>query len=350
MSTNICFIYPWATFGGCERILLNRVIAFKAYLPDIHVDFLFLSDGGGLKNFQAALMSYGLTDAASVVTTLEKKYDLVSLVDCPQYLGKLEASRQTYIVECHTAYPENRKYLSQLDKNRVTIVTPSRYFRSLVLSEFGFSEKRVRELRNFVPWDIAPIRPLPEITLPAWRPKPILFFGRMDRLKDPVSLLDAFYILEKQSKGEFLLLLCGPQSTEIDIAQEVSARKLVGSTVQLPPVPFFSANALMQAVNLRGGIFVSPSRGESFGLSAAEAMCVLLPVALSDIEPHRALVDRYHEQFTYLQGNASSLARRIQYLADNRKESTDALLVLRQRLSAEAFVQDWQSLIKYLGN
>lgn len=350
MSTNICFIYPWATFGGCERVLLNRVMAFKAYLPDIHIDFLFLHDGGGLKAFQAALGSYGLTDIAKTVSALESQYDLISLIDCPQYLEKLKSSRQKYIVECHTAYPENRKYLAQLGRNSVRIVTPSHHFSSLVMNEFGFSKDRVFVLRNFVPWDIPQAHALPEITLPAWRPKPVLFFGRLDSLKDPVSLLDAFCILEKQCKGEFMLLFCGPQSTEIDITKEISARKLIGSIVQLPPVPFISASALMQAVSVREGIFVSPSRGESFGLSAAEAICALLPVALSDIDAHKILVGQYHDLFTYSQGSANSLARQIRYLADYRKESVKVLLELRQNFSAETFLQDWHYLIENSGN
>ena len=42
MQTRVCFIYPWATFGGVERVLLNRVLAFKHYLPEISVDIYFI--------------------------------------------------------------------------------------------------------------------------------------------------------------------------------------------------------------------------------------------------------------------------------------------------------------------
>lgn len=48
MKIRVCFIYPWATFGGVERVLLNRALAFKRHLPEIMVDFYFLRDAGGL--------------------------------------------------------------------------------------------------------------------------------------------------------------------------------------------------------------------------------------------------------------------------------------------------------------
>ena len=40
MTTKICFTYPWATFGGCERVFINRAIAFT-YFPEVRIDFFF---------------------------------------------------------------------------------------------------------------------------------------------------------------------------------------------------------------------------------------------------------------------------------------------------------------------
>ncbi|CBL44276.1 Glycosyl transferase, group 1 [gamma proteobacterium HdN1] len=348
MNTSVCFVYPWATFGGCERILLNRVMAFKEHLPDLRVDFLFLSDGGGLKDFQAALKAYQLTEVARTVTALDGSYDLVSLIDCPQFLDEIAGRQQKYIVECHTAYTNNRKYLAQLRTSETIIVTPSQHFSAQIRREFSLSGERVRELRNFVPWDLPSATQFQRIQLPEWGARPILFFGRMDHLKDPIALLDAFCLLNKQHRDEYLLLLCGPQTTEIDISQALSARKLLDSTVVLPPIPFPSAQALLQAVANRGGLFVSPSQGESFGLSAAEAICTPLPVVLSDIEAHQALVAPYQAQFTYPQGNPKALAERIHHLARHQEASHAALLTLRQQFSAESFMYDWQSLLKHL--
>ena len=79
MQTRVCFIYPWATFGGVERVLLNRALAFKHYLPEIMVDFYFLHDSGGLAPLAAA-MKLSLHRSA---LQAQKYYADVEIVDNP---------------------------------------------------------------------------------------------------------------------------------------------------------------------------------------------------------------------------------------------------------------------------
>jgi glycosyltransferase involved in cell wall biosynthesis len=114
----------------------------------------------------------------------------------------------------------------------------------------------------------------------------------------------------------------------------------------LPAVGFAAASRLLLAMADAGGIFVSPSRSESFGLSAAEAISCGLPVVLSDIEPHRALVDN-NPFFLYPRGEHERLAERIAWLADHRAEAKNALEPLRNNLAARAFIEDWQALLSH---
>ena len=85
MQTRVCFIYPWATFGGVERVLLNRVLAFKHYLPEMSVDFYFLHDSGGLAPLKAAIDSiWAQRNYINLVSSIDRDYDLVFIIDCPQ--------------------------------------------------------------------------------------------------------------------------------------------------------------------------------------------------------------------------------------------------------------------------
>src|SRR5690606_21413276 len=127
--------------------------------------------------------------------------------------------------------------------------------------------------------------------LPEWHRRPVIFFGRMDKLKDPITLLDAFEA-STRLKSECQLILCGPQSTEIDIQKELVHRQLVGETVVLPPIPFHRTMDFLSAVSAEQGIFVSPSRGESFGLSAAESIACKVPPVLSSLDAHKDLLDK----------------------------------------------------------
>lgn len=345
MNTKICFAYPWATFGGCERVFINRAMAFKKYLPGVRVDFLFLADGGGLKSFSAALKKYNLDDVASVVYSLDDSYDLISLVDCPQLFGKLVSPNQRYIVECHTAYVENRQYLSSLPSECRAVAAPSTWFRDLLSREFPTLQTPIFELANFVPWDVDEYQADKEVFLPKWIRRPILFFGRMDKLKDPISLLDAFELIERKRRGEFMLLLCGPRSIEIDIEREIANRGLCGISVLLPPIPFHAASTLMASVRRAGGVFVSPSKGESFGLSAAEAISSLLPSVLSSVGPHLDLLRDFGDLYTFPLGDIDALACRIEHALDNHSDTQDILRSLRVNFSASRFIRDWVYLL-----
>lgn len=346
MSFKFCFVYPWATLGGVERVLLNRLIAFNdADLP-IEVDLMFLHDSGGAEPLRYALkkMGFGARVIVAPDFTPEVAYDLVFCIDCPQAFELCERRNFRFLAECHTSYIDNRKYLRTLPANCEIVVTPSKLFSDRVRNELGeLDAVEVVELRNFVPWDIR--CDLNAFYLPGWVGKPILFFGRMDMHKDPIALLDAFSSLDREHPGRFICILCGPSSAEIDIAEEIRMRNLISKVVLLPPVPFNSAGVLLDMVKRKGGVFVSPSKGESFGLSAAEAICTGLPVILSDIEEHRLLVQGYEDRFTYQLGKIKSLAERITDAFDNYEPASEAVLEIRERISSKGFIEDWNVLL-----
>ncbi len=348
MQTRVCFIYPWATFGGVERVLLNRALAFKYYLPEIRADFYFLCDAGGLAPLAAALTQYELNTTAAIVHSLEQDYDLVFLIDCPQAIDLCIRRSQRFVVECHTSYFENRGYLANLPDACEMVITPSSIFSNIIRSELTNFPGQISELRNFVPWDICSQELLVDSCLPHWSRKPIMFFGRFDRLKDPLSVLDAFQMLERRRKDEFMLLFCGPRSSEIDLDKEISRRSLDGISVVLPPIPFAATERLLNAVSRSGGIFVSSSKGESFGLSAAEAISSLIPVVLSDIEAHVNLVSGYERILTYPLGDTKQLSARIEAVFDDYSGACAAVATARNTFSASSFIEDWKCLFNEL--
>jgi glycosyltransferase involved in cell wall biosynthesis len=160
--------------------------------------------------------------------------------------------------------------------------------------------------------------------------------------------LDAFLMLERRRRGEFMLLFCGPRSSEIDFDKEISKRSLKSLSVVLPPVPFASAGRLLNAVSHSGGLFVSPSQGESFGLSAAEAISSLVPVVLSNIKTHVELVKGYEKNFIYPLGDNKSLSERIESVFDNYAGACSAMAAARTAFSAAAFIDDWKLLCQEL--
>lgn len=168
----------------------------------------------------------------------------------------------------------------------------------------------------------------------------------MDKLKNPLELLDAFVSLKTRHPEKYMLLLCGPQSSEIDINTELASRGLIGDAVVLPPVPFLKVDKLLIAVSKANGIFISPSTGESFGLSASEAICSDIPVVLSDIEAHRYLVAPREKEFTYPLHGARQLSEKIEFISENYANSKVSLSELKDKFSAHAFMSDWDELLR----
>jgi glycosyltransferase involved in cell wall biosynthesis len=99
----------------------------------------------------------------------------------------------------------------------------------------------------------------------------------------------------------------------------------------------------MQMLRQKRAVFVSCSKGESFGLSAAEAMTAGLPVILSDIPPHAALVsDR--SKFLYPLGNVRELAMKMAAVAEQYDALASECVELSREFSEEAFLADWERL------
>ncbi|AEF95427.1 glycosyl transferase group 1 [Desulfotomaculum nigrificans CO-1-SRB] len=344
MLTKVCFVYPWATFGGVERILLNRAYAFNLLTKTVEMDIFFLHDSGGIKPFKQAIDAFGLKDVVNIVSTLNsRQYDLISLIDCPEAIHLCRSQKHKLIFECHTAYTENRAYLKRIDHINSIICVPSEAFAKKVAKEIPKLSSRIHVLRNFVPWEInrningAPLK------IPQWTRTPILFFGRMDTLKDPITLMEAFLILNMRFPGKFMLLFCGPETSEIDMEVQLRQRGIRGLSVILPPIPFSMTNSFLREIAAIGGIFVSPSKGESFGLSAAESIANGLPVILSDIEPHEYLCDG-DKSFLFPVGDPLALANRIVWLAQNMSTGYEKVKLFRTKFSTHAFIEDWKAL------
>ncbi len=349
MFSNICFVYPWATLGGVERVFLNRLMSFQHATPTLQVDVLFLHDSGGAVPLRAALAREGIAARVLVAPDFEPGavYDMVFCVDCPQAFALCERHGFRYLAECHTSYEQNRRYLQKLPSRCERVVVPSALFGDRLRGELPDSiAAKVTVLRNFVPWDLAQRHN--DLRAPSWVRRPLLFFGRMDWHKNPVMLLDALVQLNAKEDQRFFALMCGPFSPEIDMTQEIESRRLHSQVLMMPPIPFAASNTFLSMVKDAGGIYVSPSKGESFGLAAAEAMGSGMPVLLSDLPEHRFLVQGSEEDLVFNQKITESLTDGILRVTENYSEYSSKVKEVRIRFSASSFMNDWHDLLKGL--
>ena len=306
----VTYLYQWATIGGVERVILNRALALKILgVKKYKFRVLYIQDAGGLNSFKRFIDLYDLNDIIVEVGILNKHLlennSLYSVIDTPGVIKTLNKYNKPYFVECHTPYIQNRQYLKNLDSD-VLVAVPSNHFRETVINEAPHI-KNVLVLRT----PIQSEKPHKEITLPKYKGRILAYIGRMDELKNFIYILDAFEKLVYDfHKDGFYLLLVGPYSIEYNIYKELSKRRILNKTILLPAVGFDKTNDLLRALKKDGALVVSASKGESFGLSSAEAILCDVPVLLSDITAHRYLV-KDNQQFLFKLDNCADLAKKI---------------------------------------
>ena len=188
-------------------------------------------------------------------------------------LGSLNAARSTVIVECHSPYHENLGYLRRLDPRVVrAILVPSQHQRETVL----------QALREPIPTAVI-ANPIGRMFLhcadSVIRPESdpiVLWVGRLDPLKNWEFFLRlAEGLLRRGSPAQYWI--AGDTQDEGVVRRlyrEAKKRRLLPRLRWVRQVRHESMPAMYAQVRASGGLVVSTSRNESFGMAVAEAMAV----------------------------------------------------------------------------
>jgi glycosyltransferase involved in cell wall biosynthesis len=145
----------------------------------------------------------------------------------------------------------------------------------------------------------------------------VVSVGRLERGKDPREMVAAF---DAVAEPGCRLLLVGGGSLEQDVRRELEARGLE-DRVEMPGLV---ARQDVFGYYARGDLFVSVSHGEGLPVAVIEAMASGLPAVLSDIPPHREVVDGLDVVPLVPPGDLDGFAREIERFrrmpADQRRE------------------------------
>ena len=114
----------------------------------------------------------------------------------------------------------------------------------------------------------------------------VLSVGRLDVVKDPFAVLDAFArSMDRDDPGRLIFIGGGRLGTELEARiDRAGLRDRVTLRGLIPREEVFVACA-------EADVFVSTSNGEGLPVAVLEAMAAGCPVILSDIPPHRELAE-----------------------------------------------------------
>lgn len=339
----ILYVYKIASFGGVERVLLNRAEAFKRHNMACRISLFFYEDEGALARLSEYIMAHALESHVRIVTRIDAAdYDYVFSIDTPEALNA-GIPPEKLVFECHTTYQDELIYLSKLPDGIRLVAVPSESARRDVAERVPALKDKLVVVRNFIPGHDASVSGESVI----WKKRPLLYLGRLDDHKNYREVLDIFQTYRELFADDLFLLLVGPVLRSIDLPAEISRRNIGDSTVLLPPVAFDRAWHVYEAVKQNQGIFVSSSMAESFGLSAAEALTSGLPVLLSGISAHIDLVAGSMANL-YPLGDAVAGAGKLRGLIEKYDRAVIDAETFGRQFSEDKFVTDWQSLLALL--
>jgi glycosyltransferase involved in cell wall biosynthesis len=158
----------------------------------------------------------------------------------------------------------------------------------------------------------------------------IVSVGRLENVKDPMTLLAAFgRIGDERSR----LALVGAGSLKTQLVHQIQASRLqdrVELTGLIPRDDVFTRCA-------QADLFVSVSHGEGLPVAVIEAMATGCPVVLSDIPPHREVAEGVDSVPFVRPGDSAGFAREIDRFRNLPPEARTAIGLQGQAIVKERF-------------
>ncbi len=301
----VLFVYKYLTLGGVEAVLRARLEG----LPPQGIDARawFLQGGDGRDMFTGCEDRVEVGDLAALAEFVARhSQDVVSVIDTPEAFPILEGHRATrVVVEVHSPYWENLEYLRLLEPRFAAGVwAPSAYQREVARRRLGRGTE-VRVVPNALGEAFArgprPFEPRPPRPIVAW-------VGRLDALKDWRGFVSmAGRIARASPEVEFWMAGDSPESGGSARLFRLAARAgVVEKLLWYRSLPHDRAPRWLDAVRESGGLVISTSRGESFGMAIAEAMARGCAVVAPSLGPFPELITHGESGLMYRPGSTAA--------------------------------------------
>lgn len=351
------FVYQFCTMGGVETVLRNRLKVLAA--EDYKFDILFLYDFGGKGIFDDFVDSvYIINDINKIIDLMEKeKYDCIINVDTPQIFSVL--NKLTYsphvILEVHTTYEENLKYLKKIDKtNILAIFTPSNYMVDVIK----------RKLPNRIPIHVIP-NSIGNQFLNSTNmnqtinisKKLIGWVGRFDYVKNWKEFIDLAEHLNSCGESfEFWIVggAVAPESIKEEFFELAKSKGILLNLRWFPKIDNILMPNFYKLISNSGGCFISTSTNESFGMTVLESMASKCPVVAADVGGLSELLDNGKCGILYHSHDIEQAVLSIKKITSDielRKTIIDnAYANVLANYTSEKVVSKWINLVKKLPN
>jgi glycosyltransferase involved in cell wall biosynthesis len=315
----VLFVYKLLTMGGVETVLRARLEGLPRHGIDAHAWFLF--DGPGRIIFEdlPSKVHVGSTGLFRDYIT-QKSFDLISSIDTEEIFPLLRRFREPpkLVLEVHTPYVENLEYLKLLaDLPISAYFVPSEYQSGILRKRVG-DDAEIRVIPN-------PLGENFEKRIDDFKPRPpnpvIAWVGRLDDLKNWSEFIEIARLVKQEDPAvEFWIVgRSGGEDISQDLFHRARKAEVLDHLRWYRGLPYENMPRLLDAVRSSGGIVVSTSRGDSFGMTVAEAMARACAVLVPSKGPFGEFVQDGQHGFMYELGQIKEAASKIARLMKEKE-------------------------------
>lgn len=318
----VLFLYKFLTLGGVEAVLRARLDGLSRSGIEAHAWFLYDLGGRSIFDGREGRVHVGTVEEC-LRFAREQGFALLSSIDTEEILPGFDGASGLpgLVFECHSAYLENIEYLRDLAAARpAAVFTPSEAHRRTVRERVGEGvEVRVvpNPLRREFVEEPVPFPAPPDRPVAAW-------IGRLDALKNWEGFVEVLADLGRRGTEVEGWIIGKPVGTEgpEKLLERARAERVLPRLRWFGALPYGRIPLILDAVRDSGGVVVSTSRGESFGLTVAEAMARGCAVVVPDQPPFTEFVEEGVTGSLFSPGSAVSAADRIAaLLADENRRA-----------------------------
>jgi glycosyltransferase involved in cell wall biosynthesis len=287
----VLFVYKYLTLGGVEAVLRARLDGLGQRGIEAHA--WFFHDYGGRSIFRSQEDRIRVGPVEDCLRwAREQGYDLLCSIDSEEVLPGFGGSpgRPRLVMECHSAYLANIEYLRSLAACRpAAVFTPSETQRQVVLERVGRGVEVCIVPNPLRAEFVAEPGPFP-----APPPRPVVaWIGRLDEHKNWKDFVRIAGLLGRRKIACEAWILGKPVEADgvARLLEHARAEGVLGRLRWFGALPYGRIPVFLDAVRDSGGVVVSTSRGESFGLTIAEAMARRCAVAAPRQGPFTEFVE-----------------------------------------------------------
>lgn len=323
MAKTYRVIYDYCNLGGVTSVFKHRLALLRKQGFDARFHFVFRRDLGG-KDGLAAFNGVDVeicdvsdfhTRAAAIANA---SADPVILVDQPEVLDHIETVGRRVFYEVHTSLEQTFRRMRPIDFSGVErVICVSQWLRRKLHEVIpAVPVDRISVVSNFV--DPAVFRRGGPRSAKEFGEPPVLWVGKISADKNWEDGLDVIRRLEGRGGFKPVVVTGGAADPSAATAflNRVSALGLLENLSWLHNVPHADMAGLFNAAAAAGGVMLSTSKFESFGLAALEAMSCGLPVVAARAGGLTEMFEGLEDCLFELGDNQAAAARLGSILAD----------------------------------